>query len=113
MTTRVLKPHGTTAAYQRHLKAGEDPCDACRAARARYTREYRAGLVPKREPAQCGTLPGYTRHRYLKEQACRACLDAYAAYTNGRRAKNRAAKAERAAVLDAAWAEVLAEAGVA
>lgn len=32
--TRALKPCGTTAAYRRHLRAGEAPCDACRAANA-------------------------------------------------------------------------------
>lgn len=31
--TRDLKPCGTDAAYQRHRKAGETPCDACREAR--------------------------------------------------------------------------------
>lgn len=110
--SRELNPHGTPARYQRHIKAGEDACDACRAARAVYTRDYRAGAVPKREPAKCGTLRGYEAHRYRKKQACRACLDAFAAYTNARRAKARKARAERAAALDAAWAEVLVEAGV-
>lgn len=109
---REPKPHGTKAAYQRHLKYGEDACDACKEALAKYKRDYRAGLVPKREPAKCGTLRGYEAHRYRKEKACRACLDAFAVYTNSRRAEIRKAKAERAAVLDAAWAEVLAEAGV-
>lgn len=109
---RDLKPHGTPGAYQRHIKAGENACDACLAARATYTRDRRAGLVPKREPARCGTLRGYEAHRYRREKACRACLDAYAAYTNNRRAKIRKAKAERAAALEAAWAEVLTEAGV-
>lgn len=111
--TRVLKPHGTSAAHQRHIKAGEDPCDACREARAQYTRDYRAGLIPGRQPAEHGTLRGYNTHRYRKEKPCRPCLDAYNAYINDRRAKLRKAKAERAAALDAAWAEVLAEAGVA
>jgi len=110
---RELKPHGTPGRYQRHIKAGEEACDACREARAQYTRDYRAGKVAAREPAQCGTLPGYYTHRYRGEKACRACLDAYAEYTNDRRAKIRQAKAERAAALDAAWAEVLTEAGVA
>jgi hypothetical protein len=110
---REPQPHGTPARYQRHIKAGEDACEACLEARAKYTRDYRAGKVPKRDPAKCGTLRGYEAHRYRKQQACRACLDAYAQYTNDRRAKARQAKAERAAALDAAWAEVLAEAGVA
>jgi len=111
--SRELRPHGTPGAYQRHIKAGEDACEACLAARAKYTRDYRAGKVPKREPAEHGTLPGYYTHRYRKEKACRPCLDAYAEYQRDRRAQARQAKAERAAALDAAWAEVLAEVGVA
>ena len=109
---REPQPHGTPARYQRHIKDGEDACNACRTARANYKRDYRAGLIPKREPAKCGTLRGYYAHRYRKQKACRACLDAYDEYTNERRAKARQAKAERAAALDATWAEVLAEAGV-
>lgn len=111
---RRLKPCGTLAAYQRHLKDGEPACEACLAARAAYSRDYRAGLVRAREPAQCGTLKGYYSHRNRKSQACRACLDAYAVYTKDRRARiraERAERAERAAALEAAWAEVLAETG--
>lgn len=36
---RVPKPHGTMAAYRRHERAGEQPCDACKAAHAAYQRE--------------------------------------------------------------------------
>jgi hypothetical protein len=39
----VTQPHGTLAAYRRHQRAGEPPCDPCRAANAEYHRErYRA-----------------------------------------------------------------------
>lgn len=31
---RVPQPCGTTAAYARHLRHGETPCDACRKANA-------------------------------------------------------------------------------
>ncbi len=31
---RTLAPCGTTAAYARHLRHGETPCDACRKANA-------------------------------------------------------------------------------
>ena len=30
-----LKPHGTTAAYKRHYRRGEKPCEACRQAERR------------------------------------------------------------------------------
>ena len=34
--------HGTLAGSQRHSRAGEPPCDACRAAKAEYDREWRS-----------------------------------------------------------------------
>lgn len=42
---RTLKPCGTEAAYQRHLKAREAPCEPCRGAhrkmtRAQYLKQY-------------------------------------------------------------------------
>ena len=39
-TTRA--PCGSTAAYQQHFKAKEEPCDLCRAANTIYMRERRA-----------------------------------------------------------------------
>jgi hypothetical protein len=36
---RNLKPHGTLAAYRRHERAGEKPCDACREFYNRQRRE--------------------------------------------------------------------------
>ncbi len=35
---REPKPHGTMAAYRRHERAQEPPCDACKAAHAEYQR---------------------------------------------------------------------------
>lgn len=36
---RDPKPHGTVAAYRRHQRAQEAPCEACKAAHAAYQRE--------------------------------------------------------------------------
>jgi hypothetical protein len=33
---RELQPHGTVAAYRRHRRAGEAPCEACRVAWSDY-----------------------------------------------------------------------------
>ena len=33
---------GTDAGYQRHRRAGEDPCDPCKEARRNYVRSHRA-----------------------------------------------------------------------
>jgi hypothetical protein len=35
----VTKPHGTVAAYRRHQRAGETPCEVCKQANALYHRE--------------------------------------------------------------------------
>jgi hypothetical protein len=34
--------HGTDATYQRHVRAGEEPCDDCRAGHAREAADRRA-----------------------------------------------------------------------
>lgn len=39
---------GTYAGYERHRRAGDPACDPCRAAKADYTREWRAGHVAPR-----------------------------------------------------------------
>lgn len=39
------RPHGTLAAYRRHYRHGERPCEPCTQARARYWRDV---LSPRR-----------------------------------------------------------------
>ena len=39
--TRNLRPCGTTAAYRRHLRNGEQPCEACRSANAAARRDQK------------------------------------------------------------------------
>lgn len=46
--TRKLKPCGTMAAYYRHQRNGETPCDPCRDARRAYGKEYRKQGDPSR-----------------------------------------------------------------
>jgi hypothetical protein len=38
----MAREHGTTRGYRDHLLGGEDACERCKAAQARYQREYRA-----------------------------------------------------------------------
>lgn len=40
---RQLRPCGTQAAYDRHLRNDEKPCDPCKRAHADALREWRAG----------------------------------------------------------------------
>jgi hypothetical protein len=42
---RALRPCGTPAAYQRHLRHLEVPCDACSKAEARRSAAYRAEVA--------------------------------------------------------------------
>jgi len=35
------KPHGTSAAYRRHMRRGETPCDECRVGNALARAKYR------------------------------------------------------------------------
>lgn len=45
----TLQPCGTHAAYQRHVKRGEEPCANCRAAAAEYQRQRRETVPGARE----------------------------------------------------------------
>ena len=44
-----LRPHGTTAAYKRHYRRGEQPCEACRQAQSRYNERRNAKRAAQRE----------------------------------------------------------------
>ena len=49
---RPLQPCGTWAAWKRHNKRGEPPCEACaEAARVDYRRRYALNGAGKRKPA--------------------------------------------------------------
>lgn len=98
------RPCGTNAAYQWHVKHGEEPCGPCRDAHSAYGRAHRAGKIPPRRTAECGTQEGYMHHRFSDTPPCGPCLEVHAAHCREWRAKRK-----RAAALDAAWAEVLAE----
>ena len=74
--SRELQPCGTRAAYQRHIRSGEEPCEACREAnRTRGREEWR-----KRNAQSCGTYAAYQRHVKAGERTCAACRWAKAEY---------------------------------
>ena len=55
---RPLAPHGTVAAYKRHLKLREEPCEPCREAkRAARRGEYEASKAPRADVVVPSTLP--------------------------------------------------------
>lgn len=76
---RELKPCGTAAAFRRHLRHEEQPCEACYEAERERQRESH-GWKPLR-PARCGTVSGYRRHLRAGERACAECRAANAAAT--------------------------------
>ena len=63
---RPQSPCGTPAAYRRHLRSGEDPCPACRAAHtAEAAQGRRKGGKPTKEPAREPMTEGSTREQDL------------------------------------------------
>lgn len=87
---KPLAPHGTTAAYERHLKYGDEPCDDCRKANAEHKRGRKATETPgQRTEIPHGTLRGYRRHLYRREPACADCLKASADYQRARHQAKR------------------------
>lgn len=77
---RELKPCGTVAAYQRHVRLREPIDDACRDAMRTYQRVRRTGTTEPREVQPCGTNAAYARHLSHGEKACDACLKAHSEY---------------------------------
>lgn len=73
---RELKPCGTPAAYARHLKLREEPCDACRAANTDAKRRGSTPTPRLRKPIDHGTPKGAKQHRYRREPLCPACREA-------------------------------------
>ena len=71
-----LKPCGTTAAYQRHLRRGEEPCRECREAARRADRGRKRNRTQPRQLQPCGTRAAYQRHIRAGEVPCEACREA-------------------------------------
>lgn len=74
--TNLPKPCGTLAAYARHLRHREVPCDDCTRANREAKRRRGTATPSLRKPIKHGTPAGYRQHRYRGEQACDACLTA-------------------------------------
>ena len=74
--SREVKPCGTTAAYQRHLRSGEEPCRECREAARRADRGRKRNRTQPRELQPCGTRAAYQRHIRAGEEPCEACREA-------------------------------------
>lgn len=78
--TRTLQPCGTEAAYQRHRRRGEQPCEPCAEARRAKKREWEHTSTPREELQPCGTVAAYCRHQYRKEPIDSACQEAWRIY---------------------------------
>ncbi|MFC8282902.1 WhiB family transcriptional regulator [Streptomyces cyaneofuscatus] len=76
---RQLAPCGTDAAYDRHRRNGEQPCDPCRRAHNERNVQVRAETRHRRAAStECGTRGGYQKHRRNGETACAPCRQANA-----------------------------------
>ena len=80
--SRELKPCGTVAAYQRHVRLVAPDDEACREAMRDYQRVRRTGTAEPRELEPCGTLGAYQRHIYRREAPCEPCKKAKRDYVN-------------------------------
>lgn len=73
------QPCGTWAAYKRHRKAGEEPCESCKEASRQQARQRYKPSVGRRQPLKpCGTTAAYFRHWRAGESPCDACREAMA-----------------------------------
>lgn len=79
--SREVKPCGTRAAYYRHKRNGETPCQACVDAKRAADRE----TWHRRPDPSCGSYGAYQRHLKAGEEPCDACRRAAAGYRSGRR----------------------------
>lgn len=85
-SARPLKPCGTPAAYHRHLKRRQVPCEKCvEAIREAATRKRREQGIPERGPLKpCGTPAAYKRHIAHGQEPCEDCRQARRDYENDR-----------------------------
>jgi hypothetical protein len=75
-----LRPCGTYAAYIRHIRHAEIPCDLC----CQSARDYQAAGRKPRIVRSCGTYAAYGRHLRKGEIPCGPCREASRAYRVGR-----------------------------
>lgn len=75
MGPSIVQPHGTKAAWQRHYRRGEPPCELC--AQVHKPRDNKTGR-PVTRP--CGTAAAAARHRRHGEEPCAACKAAEKEY---------------------------------
>lgn len=60
----TLQPCGTRAAYMRHLKAGEQPCEPCREAKNAYQRQWMARRRAEEAERAATNRADARAHRY-------------------------------------------------
>ncbi|MUL39600.1 hypothetical protein FZ103_00125 [Streptomonospora sp. PA3] len=91
--------HGTRRGYQRHLREGSEPCEACREANRRKAQRAvgTPGATRRLRPIVHGTTRGYRQHWYRNEAACAACLAAIREDWRRREAARRTRRAGGAA----------------
>lgn len=75
MGPSILQPCGTKAAWQRHWRKGEPPCELCAQVHKPSTKKGRPVV------RACGTMAGFARHKRHGEQPCVACQAAHREYT--------------------------------
>lgn len=82
-----LKPCGTYAAYIRHVRHGEVPCEMC----AQAALDQRQAGRKERAVKPCGTYAAYGRHLRKGEDPCESCREASRVYGRSKYRKLRQA----------------------
>lgn len=93
--TRELKPCGTIAAYMRHRKAGQKPCDPCRLAWNTYQNERRQD-PDVRAALREQNRPSTTARRRAMAELVRRHRAEFLTILAEERAKLRAGQSEQA-----------------
>lgn len=90
----TVQPCGTVAAYQRHVRDGQTPCEPCRQAKNASLRKWwndnRRKPLPELDWVVCdrgGSAAQAKAHRRRGQKPCAACLKAEARETTARAQK--------------------------
>lgn len=105
--SRQLKPHGTHAAYERHRRRGERPCEPCRLSHLARANEYqrRTGRNNARQRAMLALA---RRHRdTFAALRTQAKADDFGDPHNASRRIYQAALRELARLMDEEFAELM------
>ena len=91
-----MQPCGTRAAYIRHRRNGEKPCEPCAQAERDYQRARYQPTTPRlRTCARCASTLPTTRHKYCSDACAHQAFLASEAYAKAQAKRNSAARPKK------------------